>query len=66
MRLIEFLTDVRSLVTLISFITFVGILWWTYVTRGAHDFDRAAMLPFDDEPEVVPGGASISAERRHG
>ncbi len=62
MRLIEFLTDARSLVTLISFITFVGILWWTYVTRDIHDFDRAAMLPFDDEPEVNQS----AAERPHG
>jgi cytochrome c oxidase cbb3-type subunit 4 len=38
-----------SIMTVISFITFGGILWWVYVHRKADDFAAAAHLPFDDE-----------------
>ena len=39
--MIEFITDPRSLITLISFITFAGILWWTYVSHKPADFSQA-------------------------
>ena len=35
--------------TVISFITFVGILWWTYARHSKADFDAIARLPLDDE-----------------
>ena len=39
----------RSLVTVISLITFVGIMVWTYSRRNADDFETAANLPFDQD-----------------
>ncbi|CDG86031.1 cbb3-type cytochrome oxidase subunit 3 [Janthinobacterium agaricidamnosum] len=37
-----------SVMTVVSFLTFIGILWWTFSRRDS-DFDSAAMLPFADE-----------------
>nr|WP_315397211.1 cbb3-type cytochrome c oxidase subunit 3 [uncultured Duganella sp.] len=38
-----------SVMTVISFITFAGILWWAYIANKEADFAQAAQLPFDDE-----------------
>jgi len=42
------LTDARSIITLVSFLTFIGIMWWVYIRHKAEDFDQAANLPFAD------------------
>ena len=41
--------NASSVMTVISFATFLGIVGWTWVLRKGSDFDRAARLPFDDE-----------------
>lgn len=38
-----------SAMTVVSFVTFLGIVTWTYVLRKRSDFDAAASLPFADE-----------------
>jgi cytochrome c oxidase cbb3-type subunit 4 len=38
-----------SVMTVISFITFVGILWWAFISNKEADFAKAAHLPFEDE-----------------
>ena len=38
-----------SIMTVASFLTFMGILAWTFALRRAADFDSAAALPFLDE-----------------
>ena len=40
-----------SVMTVISFITFGGILWWAFVHNREADFAAAAHLPFDDDEE---------------
>jgi cytochrome c oxidase cbb3-type subunit IV len=49
----DFLTvnDLRAAVTLLSFITFGGIVVWAFSQRNQAAFDEAAMLPFLAEPE---------------
>ncbi|SEO30070.1 cytochrome c oxidase cbb3-type subunit 4 [Duganella sp. CF517] len=44
-----------SVMTVISFITFVGILWWTFISNKEDDFAKAARLPFEDEHLDQPG-----------
>ncbi|MET3130269.1 cytochrome c oxidase cbb3-type subunit 4 [Oxalobacteraceae bacterium GrIS 1.11] len=44
-----------SVMTVISFITFGGILWWTFITRSSSDFDAVANLPFADDDGVTDG-----------
>jgi cytochrome c oxidase cbb3-type subunit IV len=39
----------RSAVTVVSLLTFVGILIWAWSGRNKAGFDEAAMLPFQDE-----------------
>ena len=48
-----------SVMTLISFLTFIGILLWTFVLRKNADFAVQAALPFADETEDSDG------ERNH-
>ena len=39
----------RSVATVVSFATFLGILWWTYSKRRTGDFSEAANLPFEQD-----------------
>ena len=44
------INDLRSVVTVVSMITFLGIVWWAYgVKSNKRRFDEAANLPFADE-----------------
>jgi len=43
------INDMRSAVTLVSFLTFVGIIVWAWSKRNKSSFDEAAQLPFKDE-----------------
>jgi cytochrome c oxidase cbb3-type subunit 4 len=43
------LDELRIGVTLMSFITFIGIMVWAWSRRNKARFDEAAMLPFTDE-----------------
>ncbi len=44
------INDLRSAVTVISLITFLGIVWWAYgVKSNWRRFEEAAHLPFADE-----------------
>ncbi|RJF96117.1 cbb3-type cytochrome oxidase subunit 3 [Noviherbaspirillum saxi] len=63
MTIEQFLFDARSLVTVLSFLSFVGIVWWAYSARRGDDFAVAANLPFADET----GGKTSerSAEDKH-
>ena len=43
------INDLRSAVTVISFLTFVGLIVWAISKRNRDRFDEAANLPFDYE-----------------
>ena len=60
MSFIELLADVRSVVTLICMLTFIGIVIWAYSARRKSDFDEAAMLPFADDETM-----NIKEQERH-
>jgi cytochrome c oxidase cbb3-type subunit 4 len=40
-----------SVMTLVSFVTFLGILLWTFALRRGADFDTQAAIPFADEED---------------
>ncbi len=44
-----------SIMTVISFVTFVGILWWAFISCRSSDFESAAQLPFADDDAVANG-----------
>ncbi len=51
----------RSLVTVISFLMFLGIVWWAWRGRRRSEFDEAQMLPFLEEAaKPGPAGARPS------
>jgi cytochrome c oxidase cbb3-type subunit 4 len=68
MAIQKILIDAHSIITVISFVTFIGIVWWSYVRRRPNDFDEAALLPFaDDREQFAKVKAELDArERRHG
>jgi cytochrome c oxidase cbb3-type subunit 4 len=52
-----------SAMTVISFLTFIGILWWTFIRHKDRDFAAAAQLPFaDDDVAQAPDNQQ---EQRH-
>ncbi len=46
-------SDASSVMTVVSLITFLGILWWAFGKGRRADFDAAAQLPFADEIDQV-------------
>jgi cytochrome c oxidase cbb3-type subunit IV len=43
------LNDLRSAITLLSFVLFIGLVAWAWSARRGKAFDEAARLPFNDE-----------------
>lgn len=43
------INDLRSLATVISLLTFVGIVAWAWSKRNQSRFDEAAQLPFNED-----------------
>lgn len=39
----------RSIITLVCFLAFLGIVWWAYGRKRKARFDEAANLPFADD-----------------
>lgn len=48
------INDLRSIITLVSFITFLGIVGWAYSRKNRERFDEAARLPFTEEDSLSP------------
>lgn len=42
----------RSIVTALALVCFLGICWWAYSKHAAPGFDEAARLPFSEEDDV--------------
>lgn len=50
---------VREAVTVVSFLAFVGIVWFAVHPGNKQRFDEAARLPLDEDtlsPTLPPGG----------
>ncbi len=43
------ITTMRVAATVISFLTFIGILLWAFSRRNTARFDEAAKLPFQEQ-----------------
>lgn len=56
------INDARSILTVLSFASFVGIALWAYSGRNKARFDEAANLPFDDDE--LPASRAGSATTR--
>ncbi|MFZ2854273.1 MAG: cbb3-type cytochrome c oxidase subunit 3 [Rhodocyclaceae bacterium] len=60
------INDLRSIMTVISLLTFLGIVWWAFGVKGNKErFETAANLPFsDDEADRVELGLSRNEQRK--
>ena len=60
------INDLRSIVTVVSLLTFLGVVWWAYGVKGNKQrFEEAAMLPFaDEEAERAELGLDRNRERK--
>jgi cytochrome c oxidase cbb3-type subunit 4 len=45
---VDFIT-LSSIMTVVAFATFVGIVLWAYSGKARRSFDEAARLPFDED-----------------
>ena len=43
------INDLRSIATVLAFLTFIGIVWWAFGKGARRGFDEAANLPFADD-----------------
>ena len=62
MALEKIFDSASSVMTVISFTTFLGILLWTFVLNRRADFDAQAALPFAD----AAADAMHARENSHG
>lgn len=65
MSIEHILPDASSAMTVISLITFIGILWWAFSARRTADFDAAARIPFADDADGVDRVATADREQHH-
>ena len=56
------INDLRSISTVVSLITFVGIIWWAFARGNKSRFDEAANLPFAEHDDK--GVSSLTAHPR--
>jgi cytochrome c oxidase cbb3-type subunit IV len=50
------INDVRSLITVVSFAIFIGIVVWAYGSKRKARFEAEARSVLDDSDEEVVGG----------
>ena len=54
----DLLNDLRSAITVLAFVVFIGIVFWAYSRRRKAAFDEAAQLPFTED-EDLPRTTSV-------
>ena len=60
--------DASSVMTVLSFATFMGIVAWTFLLHDRRDFDAAAMQPFTEngmDDEIDDGIDENDGTREH-
>jgi cytochrome c oxidase cbb3-type subunit 4 len=49
------ITTLQSVMTVVSLLTFVGIIVWAYSSAQKSGFDAAARLPFEEDDDQARG-----------
>jgi cytochrome c oxidase cbb3-type subunit 4 len=49
------ITTLRSAVTVVAFLTFLGIVIWAYGSARKSRFDAAARMPFEEDEDITSG-----------
>ncbi|MFN9805441.1 MAG: cbb3-type cytochrome oxidase subunit 3 [Betaproteobacteria bacterium] len=50
------INDFRSAVTVLAFVSFIGIVLWAYHAKSRRGFDEAAQLPLIDDADDGSSG----------
>jgi cytochrome c oxidase cbb3-type subunit 4 len=50
------INDLRSLITVLGLLCFLGICYWAYSKHSKAGFDEAARLPLTDDDVPAAGG----------
>ncbi len=50
------INTLRSIITVLAFVIFIGIVLWAYSERSKAAFDEAARLPFDEDDDGIGYG----------
>jgi len=50
----DLVNDLRSIVTVLAFLAFAGIVWWAYSGHRKAAYEEAAQLPLDDDSPLIP------------
>jgi cytochrome c oxidase cbb3-type subunit 4 len=58
------INDLRSLVTVLSFAAFAGIVLWAWSGKRKTAFDEAANLPFADDDTPAQAPHNLNRETR--
>jgi cytochrome c oxidase cbb3-type subunit IV len=53
----DYVNDLRSIMTVLTFLSFLGIVWWAYSGRRKAAYEEAAQLALDDDAPYVAAGA---------
>lgn len=58
------INDLRTIITVLGFLCFLGICAWAYSSHAKAGFEEAARLPFsdDDVPADKTGGSAIQGK----
>lgn len=46
---------IGSIVTVVFFLLFIGIVWWAYHRENRKRFDEAARIPFEEDAHARDG-----------
>ncbi|MGB7542871.1 MAG: cbb3-type cytochrome c oxidase subunit 3 [Burkholderiales bacterium] len=49
----------RSIMTVVSFVTFIGIVVWAWSGKAGRAFEEAARLPFEEDNGAVQRGREM-------
>jgi cytochrome c oxidase cbb3-type subunit IV len=62
------INDLRSIITLLGLVCFIGICVWAYSKHAKAGFDEAAQLPFteDDAPTDKASGPATKGKKANG
>jgi cytochrome c oxidase cbb3-type subunit 4 len=59
------INDLRIVFTVLTFVAFVGIVFWAYSRKRKREFDEAANLPFrEDDLDQGAGSGKETGTRR--
>ncbi len=53
---------IGSILTVIFFLVFVGIVWWAYHKDNRAKYDEAARLPFEEDEPTAPAHSEEKAQ----